>query len=57
MTWANDSLTLFFGELDDTHRPHKLFRYRLDGTAAEQVFNEPDGRFSCIATARAPNAN
>ncbi len=45
MTWANDSLTLFFGELDDTHRPHKLFRYRLDGTAAEQVFNEPDGRF------------
>ncbi|MCE0460413.1 S9 family peptidase [Pseudomonas uvaldensis] len=45
MTWANDSLTLFFGELDDTHRPHKLWRYRLDGTAAEQVFHEPDGRF------------
>lgn len=45
MTWANDSLTLFFGELDDTHRPHKLFRYRLDGTAAEEVFFEPDGRF------------
>lgn len=53
MTWANDSLTLFFGELDDTHRPHKLFRYRLDGTAAEEVFHEPDGRFSCIATAQA----
>ena len=45
MTWANDSLTLFFGELDDTHRPHKLYRYRLDGTAAEEVFHEPDGRF------------
>ena len=45
MTWANDSLTLFFGELDDTHRPHKLYRYRLDGTAAEQVFHELDGRF------------
>lgn len=45
MTWANDSLTLFFAELDDTHRPHKLFRYRLDGTAAEEVFHEPDGRF------------
>ncbi|MDP9781437.1 S9 family peptidase [Pseudomonas fluorescens] len=45
MTWANDSLTLFFGELDDTHRPHKLWRYRLDGTAAEEVFHEPDGRF------------
>jgi len=26
MTWANDSLTLFFGVLDDTHRPHKLLR-------------------------------
>nr|WP_315419533.1 S9 family peptidase [uncultured Pseudomonas sp.] len=45
MTWANDSLTLFFGELDDTHRPHKLYRYRLDGTAAQEVFHEPDGRF------------
>ncbi|MFW0889289.1 UNVERIFIED_CONTAM: S9 family peptidase [Pseudomonas sp. JL1] len=45
MTWANDSLTLFFGELDDTHRPYKLWRYRLDGTAAEEVFHEPDGRF------------
>ncbi|MFZ3282481.1 S9 family peptidase [Pseudomonas sp.] len=45
MTWANDSLTLFFGVLDDTHRPHKLFRYRLDGTAAEEVFHEEDGRF------------
>ncbi|XSS64828.1 S9 family peptidase [Pseudomonas sp. B11] len=45
MTWANDSQTLFFGELDETHRPHKLFRYRLDGTAAEEVFHEPDGRF------------
>ncbi|CAN7645084.1 S9 family peptidase [Pseudomonas umsongensis] len=45
MTWANDSLTLFFGELDDTHRPHKLLRYRLDGTAAEEVFHETDGRF------------
>ncbi len=45
MTWDNDSLTLFFAELDDTHRPHKLYRYRLDGTAAEEVFHEPDGRF------------
>ena len=45
MTWANDSLTLFFAKLDDTHRPHKLYRYRLDGTAAEEVFHEPDGRF------------
>ncbi|KAF1033688.1 MAG: Protease 2 [Pseudomonas sp.] len=45
MTWANDSQTLFFAELDDTHRPHKLYRYRLDGKGAEEVFHEPDGRF------------
>lgn len=45
MTWANDSQTLFFGELDDTHRPHKLYRHKLGDEAADLVFNEPDGRF------------
>ncbi|POP79230.1 S9 family peptidase [Pseudomonas syringae] len=45
MTWANDSQTLFFGELDDTHRPGKLHRHTLGTASAEQVFDEPDGRF------------
>ncbi|NWA00801.1 S9 family peptidase [Pseudomonas gingeri] len=45
MTWANDSRTLFFGELDDTHRPHKLYRHTLGEAAAEAVLHEPDGRF------------
>jgi oligopeptidase B len=45
MTWANDSQTLFFGELDDTHRPCKLYRHRLGADGAELVFGEPDGRF------------
>ena len=45
MTWANDSQTLFFGELDDTHRPHKLYRHQLGTDAADLVFHEPDGRF------------
>ena len=45
MTWANDSQTLFFTELDDTHRPYKLYRHRLGDTAAEAVFEEADGRF------------
>lgn len=45
MTWANDSRTLFFGELDETHRPFRLHRYRLGEAHAEQVFEEPDGRF------------
>ena len=45
MTWANDSQTLFFGELDETHRPHKLYRHHLGNDSADLVFNEPDGRF------------
>jgi len=45
MTWANDSQTLFFGELDDCHRPHKLYRHRLGSETADLVFHEPDGRF------------
>ncbi|TRO17469.1 S9 family peptidase [Ectopseudomonas mendocina] len=45
MTWANDSQTLFFTELDDTHRPYKLYRHRLGEAAAEAVFEEADGRF------------
>ncbi|PBQ07110.1 S9 family peptidase [Pseudomonas syringae] len=45
MTWANDSQTLFFGELDDTHRPGKLHRHTLGTASAELVFDEPDGRF------------
>ena len=45
MTWANDSQTLFFGELDETHRPHKLYRHRLGSDDAELVFHEKDGRF------------
>ena len=45
MTWANDSQTLFFGELDDTHRPHRLYRHRLGQATAALVFEEADGRF------------
>ncbi|CAG8867541.1 Dipeptidyl aminopeptidase BI [Pseudomonas fluorescens] len=45
MTWANDSQTLFFAELDDTHRPWRLMRHHLGQDGAEQVFEEPDGRF------------
>ncbi|MCP1651108.1 S9 family peptidase [Pseudomonas nitroreducens] len=45
LTWANDNRTLFFGELDDTHRPHKLYRHRLGESGAQLIFEEPDGRF------------
>lgn len=45
LTWANDSQTLFFTTLDDTHRPHQLHRHRLGQAGAELVFEETDGRF------------
>lgn len=45
LTWANDNRTLFFGELDDTHRPQKLYRHRLGESGAQLIFEEPDGRF------------
>jgi len=45
LTWANDSQTLFFTTLDDTHRPHRLFRHRLGEAGASLVFEEADGRF------------
>ncbi|WP_412547942.1 S9 family peptidase [Pseudomonas sp. PDM16] len=52
MTWAGDNRTLFFVTLDDTHRPHRLYRHSLDAEAAELVFEEADGRFflSCYRT-------
>ncbi|WP_460416381.1 S9 family peptidase [Pseudomonas sp. microsymbiont 2] len=45
MTWANDSQTLFFAELDDTHRPWRLCRHTLGQAGAATVFEEADGRF------------
>ncbi|MBC9250197.1 peptidase S9 [Pseudomonas alcaligenes] len=45
LTWANDSQTLFFATLDDTHRPHQLHRHQLGQAGAELVFEEADGRF------------
>ncbi|MCQ4234123.1 S9 family peptidase [Pseudomonas stutzeri] len=45
MTWANDSQTLFYGELDETHRPHKIYRHRLGDTDSSEVYHDPDGRF------------
>ena len=45
MTWANDSATVFFATLDETHRPHQLHRFCLGQTQASLVFTEADGRF------------
>lgn len=45
MTWANDSQTLFYGELDETHRSHRIYRHRLGETGSSEVYHDPDGRF------------
>lgn len=45
MVWANDNQTLFFGELDDTHRPHKIHRHRLGSEDRSEVYHDPDGRY------------
>ncbi len=45
MVWANDNQTLFFGELDDTHRPHKIYRHRLGEDGRSEVYHDPDGRY------------
>ena len=45
LTWANDNRTLFFGELDDTHRPHKIHRHRLGSEGRSEVYHDPDGRY------------
>lgn len=45
LIWANDNRTLFFVELDETHRPWRLNRHRLGETGAHCVFEETDARF------------
>lgn len=45
MVWANDSQTLFYSVVDDTQRPYRLYRYRLQEPTPTLVFEESDGRF------------
>jgi oligopeptidase B len=46
VTWAADSVTVYYTTVDDAWRPDTVWRHRLGGTGHdEQVFNEPDERF------------
>ena len=45
LVWAADSQTLFWCALDDSHRPHRVYRHRLGETDSTEVFHEADGRF------------
>ncbi len=45
--WANDSRTFFYTTLDETKRPHKLWRCTAGSMDAPvEVFEEPDARFN-----------
>ena len=44
--WAEDSNTLFYTQLDaETLRPHRVFRYALDGSENIEIYHEKDDTF------------
>jgi oligopeptidase B len=45
--WASDNLTFFYTTLDETKRPHRLWRHGLSALEPDVlVFEEPDARFN-----------
>jgi oligopeptidase B len=46
LEWANDNATFFYTVLDESLRPHKVFRHRLGQKEDVLVFHEPDERFT-----------
>jgi oligopeptidase B len=46
LTWAADSVTVYYTTVDEAWRPSTVWRHQLGATGNdEQVFNEPDERF------------
>jgi oligopeptidase B len=46
LEWANDNATFFYTVLDETKRPHRVYRHRLGSTAGEElIYEEQDARF------------
>jgi oligopeptidase B len=45
--WASDNLTFFYTTLDESKRPHRLWRHALSAFEPDElVFEEPDARFN-----------
>lgn len=44
--WANDNQTLFYGTIDATLRPYRIYRQRLDEKNGTLVYEEKDTKFS-----------
>jgi oligopeptidase B len=45
VAWANDNETLFYSLVDETLRPSKIFRQKLNETEGALIYEETDGRF------------
>ena len=45
--WASDSETLFYSAIDDTLRPSKVFRQKLNEGKGHLVYEEKDAKYSC----------
>jgi oligopeptidase B len=46
LEWAHDNATLFYTVLDESLRPHKIFRHALGDPENTLVYHEPDERFT-----------
>lgn len=46
VAWANDNETLFYGTADNTLRPDKIYRQKLNAPNGELVYEEKDTRFN-----------
>ena len=46
LEWAEDNATFFYTVLDETLRPHKVFRHRLGVAEDVLAYHEPDERFT-----------
>lgn len=46
LSWANDNATVFYTMLDEAHRPHQLWKYKIGSETADTlIYQEDDDRF------------
>jgi oligopeptidase B len=45
VAWANDNETLFYSLVDETLRPSKIYRQKLNETESTLIYEETDARF------------
>jgi oligopeptidase B len=45
VAWSNDNETVYYTVDDEAKRPARVFRYRLNATSADFVYEEPDEMF------------